>query len=152
MTQAAYSNELYDTIADFGLRRGSSILDVRAGDKDASAPFSANGFNVTHVDASESARLPFPDERFDVAVSAGPGAWPDRMRALLEMHRVLRRGGIVAIWWKVPMGESGAPRGEGLTGGFKEFYAAPFLGQTLRVLPWRTASGAYIQYLYLARK
>jgi SAM-dependent methyltransferase len=167
-----YSNELYDTIAAFGLRRGATILDVGCGTGIAGAPFAANGFPLTGVDTSEAMlakakehypnasfvegsaeALPFPNERFDVVISAQVYHLLDRARALAEAHRVLRPGGTIAIWWKQLMSrdavtdlreatfrELGAEAPvSGLTGGFREFYAAQqFTDQTLRVIPWRT--------------
>jgi ubiquinone/menaquinone biosynthesis C-methylase UbiE len=170
--RSGYSNELYDTIAQFGLRRGATILDVGCGSGLASEPFAVNGFPVTGVDASDAMlaaasqrlpnatfvkaqaeKLPFPNERFDVVISAQTFHWLDRAAALAEAYRVMRPGGIIAIWWKHLMStdpvkelrdsvarELGKdPVQSGLTGGFKEFYASPFAQQTLRVLPWRIA-------------
>jgi SAM-dependent methyltransferase len=169
---SGYSTELYDTIAAFGLHRGAAILDVGCGDGTASAPFAQNGFPVTGIDASpqmllrareqfpeatfltgSAEKLPFPDERFDVVINAQTIQFVDRTKALNEAYRVLRRGGILAIWWKQLMSQEGVkeirdqayqeagaePQPEGLAGGFKEFYAAEqFSEQTLRVVPWRT--------------
>lgn len=171
--RTGYSGELYDTIAAFGLRRDASILDVGCGTGIAAAPFAANGFAVTGVDSSEAmlekARvaipqgefvqapaesLPFTDGRFDVVISAQAFHWFDRAKALDEAIRVLRPGGIVAIWWKHLMTQDAVaeirreafrslgvePPVSGLTGGFREFYGSGGLvDQTLRVLPWRSA-------------
>lgn len=170
--RTGYSNELYDTIAAFGLRRGATILDVGCGTGIASAPFAMNGFPVTGADPSEAMlaqasqrlpnatfvqaeaeALPFPNERFDVVISAQTFHWVDRARALAEAYRVMRRGGTIAIWWKHLMAQDPIkhmrddvfaelgkqPVESGLSGGFKEFYASQFTQQTLRVLPWRVA-------------
>jgi SAM-dependent methyltransferase len=168
-----YSNELYDTIAAFGLRRGATILDVGCGTGIAGGPFAANGFPVTGVDPSEAMlakakeqypnatfvqgaaeALPFPNERFDVVISAQAFHRVDRARALFEAGRVLRPAGTIAIWWKQLMARDATtdlreqtframgvePPVSGLSGGFKEFYAAShFMEQTLRVVPWRTS-------------
>lgn len=168
-----YSHELYDTIAEFGLRRGATILDVGCGTGIAGGPFAANGFPLTGVDPSEAMlakakeqfpnavfvqgsaeALPFPNERFDVVISAQAYHYVDRSRALAEAHRVLRPSGTIAVWWKQLMSrdpitevreqtfrDMGAePPASGLSGGFREFYAAQqFLNQTLRVIPWRTS-------------
>jgi ubiquinone/menaquinone biosynthesis C-methylase UbiE len=170
--RTGYSNELYDMIASFGLKRGATILDVGCGTGIASRPFHANGFPVTGIDPSEAMlaqaaeslpnatlvqgeaeALPFPDERFDVVISAQTYHWVDRARALAEAYRVLRPGGIIAIWWKHLMSDDNTkilrdrivremgkePIASGLKGGFKEFYASQFTQQTLRVVPWRVA-------------
>ncbi len=179
--RTGYSNELYDAIAAYGLRRGASILDVGCGTGVASEPFVANGFPVTGVDPSdamlavaqqrlpnatftkgEAEALPFPNERFDVAVNAQTYHWVDRAKALSEAYRVLRKNGIVAVWWKnlmaydpvkmardeVFLSLGKEPAESGLTGGFREFYASQFKEQTLRVLPWRIATplDEYIKY------
>lgn len=167
-----YSNELYDTIAGFGLRRGATILDVGCGTGIAGGPFAVNGFPVTGVDPSAAMlakakeqypnavfvegtaeALPFPNERFDVVISAQTYHYVDRGLALEEAVRVLRAGGIIAIWWKQLMARDTVtdlrdqtfrdmgiePPASGLTSGFREFYAATQLAeQTLRVIPWRT--------------
>jgi ubiquinone/menaquinone biosynthesis C-methylase UbiE len=171
--RTGYSHELYDMIASFGLKRGATILDVGCGTGIACEPFVTNGFPVTGIDPSESMlagaaqrlpaatfvqgqaeALPFPNERFDVVISAQTFHWVDRARALAEAYRVMRRGSIIAIWWKHLMAQDSAkvlrdevfralgkqPVESGLTGGFKEFYASQFTQQTLRVLPWRVAT------------
>jgi ubiquinone/menaquinone biosynthesis C-methylase UbiE len=173
MSGLAYSSELYDTIAASGIHRNAAILDVACGDGSASAPFAQNGFPVTGIDASaaaiEAARaripqasfvegraeaLPFPEARFDVVLCAQSIHLIERNAALREMTRVLKPGGILAVWWKNLMAadtvreardraysENGIhPAPEGLSGGFKEFYAAEELrDQTVRVLPLRKA-------------
>jgi len=95
-------------------------------------------------------RLPFPQARFDLAICADALHLLDRGPALAEMIRVVKPGGTIAIWWRFPMSDDpvNALRNDVLTEfvseapsgsqpGFREFYAAPLLDQTLRVLPWR---------------
>jgi SAM-dependent methyltransferase len=169
-----YANELYQTLVDYGLTPTSKILDVACGTGLASRPFAENNYDVTGVDESASmidvARanlpdatwvvgsaeaLPFDSERFDVAMSAQAFHHLDRSAALNEMLRVLRPGGMVAVWWKHLMfddevsnlRESVArdlgiePPPHGLRGGFKEFFAAPLRDHALRIIPWRVAVG-----------
>lgn len=171
MSTTGYSSELYDAIASFGLHRGASILDVACGAGYASKPFNDNGFAVTAIDSSPQAlhaaqetlpratliqgnleKLPFPEERFEVVICAQRINQLPRPGAVEEMERVLKHGGILAIWWKQLMAQEGArdlrdqayadatlqPPQEGLTGGFREFYGSDALrDQTVRVLPWR---------------
>jgi ubiquinone/menaquinone biosynthesis C-methylase UbiE len=171
--RTGYSNELYDAIATFGLRRGASLLDVGCGTGIAAEPFAANGFPVTGIDPSDAMlakakervpnatfvkgtaeALPFPNERFDVVISAQAFHFVDRARAIAEAIRVLRPAGTLGIWWKHMMARDTMtelrdetlrslgvePPPASMSGGFREFYAAQQLvEQTLRVIPWRTS-------------
>lgn len=176
-----YSNELYDTLVSFGLKPGAKTLDIGCGTGLACGPLVDNGFSVTGVDPSqpmlERARrnfpsasfvvgtaeaLPFADASFDAVLSAQSFHWFDREKAMSEAVRVLRPGGIAAIWWKHLMSDDAAriirdacsrelgfePIPSGLGGGFKEFYGSPLRDQTVRVLPWRTGMtlSKYVQY------
>lgn len=169
--RTGYSNELYDTVFTAGIPRSGSVIDIGCGTGLASEPFALNGFAVTGVDASpemlafarrrvpeatfveaQAERLPFPDERFDLALSADAFQWFDKQLALAEMQRVLKRGGLAAIWWKLPMTDDplvrrrddvlrefvSEPPVRGLAG-FREFYAAPLRDHMLRVIPWRSS-------------
>src|SRR5208283_2281926 len=86
------------------------------------AELAARGCAVAGVDASEpmlerarrrvrsapfvagrAERLPFADGVFDGAVCAQAFHWFEREQALAELIRVVRPGGVVAIWWKTLM-------------------------------------------------
>ncbi len=96
-------------------------------------------------------RLPFGANDFDAVISAQALHRFDRVIALGEMVRVLKPGGRIAVWWKYNMSDDATrslseasaralgsePVSGGLTGGFREFYAAGLVNPTLRVLPWR---------------
>ena len=166
-----YSNEIYDTLITYGVRPGDRIVDVCCGTGLASRPLIENQFPVTGIDVSQPmldiARSRFPDATwvsgpaetlpfaagsFDAAISAQAFHHVDRRRAMDEITRVLRPGGIVAIWWKKMIAEDpvhvirqdlvrelgSEPPVEGLTGGFREFYGTPLVDHSLRVIPWRT--------------
>jgi ubiquinone/menaquinone biosynthesis C-methylase UbiE len=171
-SRIGYANEVYNHLVDYGLTPKHRILDVGCGTGLASAPLLDNNFSVAGVDPSEpmlaqakrhypnaqwvagtAEKLPFDNASFDVVISAQVLHRVDRAAALGEIVRVLKPGGIVAIWWKHLMNddlvkairdetaaELGAevPAG-GLTGGFKEFYAAPLRDHTLRIVPWRAS-------------
>ncbi len=95
--------------------------------------------------------LPFEASTFDGYICAQGYHLFDRAKAIAEAHRVLKPGGTVAIWWKHalsgspvrPLCDEAAreidihPLAGTLVGGFREFYAAPFVGQSLRVVQWR---------------
>jgi ubiquinone/menaquinone biosynthesis C-methylase UbiE len=167
--RTGYSNELYNWLAEYGLSPRDRVLDVGCGTGLASGPLIENAFPVTGVDVSapmlEKARerfpsatwvegsaeaLPFQPRSFDAAISAQTFHHLDRAKAIAELIRVLRPGGIVGIWWKVLVDqdpvfrlrkriaeEMGVPMPiSGLQGGFKEFYASPIGDTALRVLPW----------------
>jgi SAM-dependent methyltransferase len=175
-----YSTELYNTLVGFGLNPKLAVLDVGCGTGLASKPLIENGFRVTGIDVSEpmlekarvrfpgtwiagsAEKIPFPDGTFDVAICAQAIHHFDRKKAIAEMVRVTKSGGIIAIWWKTLSGEDpvkmsrddvavdlGAePLPSGMTGGLKEFYGAPLVDHRLRVIPWQTMTGLdeYLTY------
>ena len=164
-----YSNDLYNALVGYGLTQRHHVLDVGAGTGLASRPLVENGFRVTGVDASEkmlekarqrypsatwvagsAEALPFGAHTFDAAISAQTFHHLDGEKAIAELVRVLKPGGIIAIWWKIlsnddpvkqlrdqvsrGMGVQLPPSGLGR--GFKEFYAAKLNAYALRVVPW----------------
>lgn len=169
--RTGYSNELYNALVSFGLSPRQHVLDVGCGTGLASRPLIENAFRVTGVDVSvpmlEKARerypaatwvegsaeaLPLEPGTFDAAISAQAFHHVDRAKAIAEIVRVLKPGGLVAIWWKVlldqdPVAQLRArvaqemgvePPHSGLKGGFKEFYAGALSSPAVRVIPWHT--------------
>jgi SAM-dependent methyltransferase len=168
-----YSPELYNMLVGFGLNPKLTVIDVACGTGLASRPLIQNGVHVTGIDVSEpmlekarakypgtwivasAEKIPFTDANFDVAICAQSIHHLDRPVAMAEMVRVVKPGGIVAVWWKHLSSEDPIkmlrddvaddlriePLPSGLTGGFKEFYGASLTDQTLRVIPWQTMIG-----------
>ena len=176
-----YANDVYNNLVAFGLLPKHAILDIGCGTGLASGPLIENGYDVTGVDPSEpmlavarerypqatwiqgtAEKLPFGDRSFDVAISAQAFHHTDARQAISEIKRVVRPGGIVAIWWKGLMSDSPikqvrdavaadmgiAPLSSTWRGGFREFYASGFKDVAVRVIPWSTivTLGKFLQY------
>jgi len=114
-----YSNELYDSLFDFGVAPGARVLDLACGTGLVLGELDRRGCLVTGVDVSEpmlararqrvsgarfvraaAEALPFDGGAFDAATCAQAFHWFDQAVALEELRRVVRPGGTVAIWWK----------------------------------------------------
>jgi len=160
-----YSLELYSMMTDYGVPMRGKILDVACGTGLASEPFAKEGARVTGIDSSpemlkyadqfkvgSAEALPFGDKTFDAAICAQAIYWLDRDKAINEMFRVTKPGGVLAIWWKSLMHDDPvnsmrqevakslqADATETAISGFLEFYRAPLADHTLRVVPWRLA-------------
>lgn len=176
-----YSNDVYNNLVAFGLVPRHAIVDIGCGTGLASAPLIENNFNVTGVDPSEpmlavarerypqanwirgtGEKLPFEAGSFDVAISAQAFHHIDPQKGIAEIKRVLRPGGIVAIWWKGLLGDNPikqlrdditrdmgvAPLANTWRGGFREFYSSGFRETAVRVIPWSTITtlNKFLQY------
>lgn len=142
------SPEVYDVLREYGVRPGSRVLDLGAGAGDAAQTLSAAGAAVTAL-AGRPEALAFAPERFDAAVAADVFHRFSQAEAFAELVRVVRKGGLVAVWWTVVAsdGEVTAQRAaathdaglepipDPLARGFRAFYAAPFSAHALRVVP-----------------
>lgn len=109
------------------LQPNASIIDVGAGPGGAALQLARSGARVTAIDASaamvnrigqraleagtsidarqmDAGHLAFPDAAFDAAISVfGIVLVPDAVRALKEMRRIVRPGGMVAVvTWTEP--------------------------------------------------
>ncbi|MBC5799491.1 MAG: class I SAM-dependent methyltransferase [Candidatus Eremiobacteraeota bacterium] len=164
-----YAPELYDALFAYGLDAGQRVVDVGCGTGLVTAELARRGCSVTGVDCSEAmlaharervrpasfsnARaecLPFGSASFDAATSAQAFHWFDQPQALVECARVVRPGGIVAIWWKGLMRgdatrllrEQAAhavgqqPPADILANDFDAYDGAPFVDKHLRIVPW----------------
>lgn len=114
-----YADDVYDALAENGVRAGADVLDVGCGTGLVLEELHRRGCTVTGADPSEpmlararrrvpgaafvlarAESLPFADATFDAATCAQAFHWVDQGRALAEMARVVRPGGTIAIWWK----------------------------------------------------
>jgi SAM-dependent methyltransferase len=81
-----------------GVGPGQRVLDIGAGDGAATATAAAAGADVETVAVADAAALPYGAGAFDRVVSAfGVIHTPDSRRAVAEIDRVLRPGGVVAV-------------------------------------------------------
>jgi SAM-dependent methyltransferase len=179
--RTGYAPELYETLFEYGLATGARVLDVGSGTGLVAAELTARGCTVVGVDVSEpmldrarqrvpsavftlarAEALPFAANAFDAATSAQAFHWFDRAAALAELRRVVRPGGVVAIWWKTLMrgdtvrylrDRAAAAAGlepipDLLSDGFDDFERSGLADQRLRVIPWllETTVGEFLGY------
>jgi ubiquinone/menaquinone biosynthesis C-methylase UbiE len=168
--RTGYSPELFATLEEHGARAGARVLDVGCGTALAGVQLVRQGCELVGVDISApmlayarkripdgiftvaaAESLPFADQSFDVVTVSQAFHWFDRERATQEMLRVVRRGGLVAVFWKQIM------RGDPMRairdevaqelgfGSFEELITAdglsslersPLVDQKLCVIPW----------------
>lgn len=116
-----YPPEVVDLlVAELGLGPGRRLLDLAAGTGKLTRLLLPSGADVVAVEPVAAMRaelvarapevealdgtaeaLPLPDGSVDAAVAAQAFHWFDAPIALAELHRVLRRGGGLALVWNV---------------------------------------------------
>jgi SAM-dependent methyltransferase len=115
-----YPAELIDALDALlgGRLEGAHVVDIAAGTGIASRQLAERGAQVTAVELSEAMlaelavgsvgiravrasahALPLADRSVDMITCAQAWHWLDPERAIAEARRVLRSGGVLAIWW-----------------------------------------------------
>ena len=115
-----YPADLFDALDELlaGRLCGARVVDVAAGTGIASRQLAERGAHVTAVDLSEAMlaaltvgssgihavrasahALPLGDHSADMVTCAQAWHWLDKKAAVGEARRVLRSGGVLAIWW-----------------------------------------------------
>jgi ubiquinone/menaquinone biosynthesis C-methylase UbiE len=178
--RTGYSPELFAALEEHGARAGARVLDVGCGTALAGAQLVRQGCELVGVDISapmlDYARrrvpdaifsvaaaeaLPFADQGFDVVMVSQAFHWFDRVRATQEMLRVVRPGGLIAVFWKQIMRgdpmrvlrdevaqELGYPSFDDLgpANGLVVLEESPLVDQKLCVIPWIVSMTGH-QYL-----
>ena len=165
-----YADDVYDALVEYGVSPQARVLDLACGTGLVAKEIAGRGAAVTGIDISEpmivrarvrvpdasfevgsAEALSFADASFDAATCAQAFHWLDQPRALAELARVVRPGGIVAVWWKGLMRGDGMrqirediarevgldPPPDLLAAGFEAFERSRFVDRRLRVIPWR---------------
>jgi len=113
-----YPDEIYDAIDRLHPLRASRVLDLAAGTGVATRQLLDRGANVVAVDPgvpmlqqlrrrtpqvpvviARAEQLPFGEAGFDLLCCATGWHWVDVAKAVAEARRVVRHGGLIALWW-----------------------------------------------------
>lgn len=179
--RTGYSDTLYATLFGEGVDAGDRVLDLACGTGIVAATLAAYGCAVTGLDLSEpmlvqarsrvphaafvrgsAEAMPFADDAFDAATCAQAFHWFDAPRALAELVRVVRPGGVVAIWWKrfaqdeplrahreaAALAIGATPVGDEEQPAFDAFATSPLVDRSVTRVPWtlETTVGALLGY------
>jgi SAM-dependent methyltransferase len=122
-----YPEALFDALDDLlgGNLAGADVVDVAAGTGIATRQLAARGAHVTAVELSGAMlgrliaatpgtravqgsgnALPLASNSADLVTYAQAWHWMDERRALAEARRVLRKDGVLALWWNQTSRES----------------------------------------------
>jgi SAM-dependent methyltransferase len=151
-----FPSELFQRLLRFGVgSAGQLVLDVGSGTQLLGAALRQRGCHVIASDVSQallaaspdtgasqvvarSEHLPFADGRFDAVTAAQCWHWFNRRLAPREIHRVLRPGGLIAVFYQmyVPLPGTIAEATEHLIlryhPGWRHANSAGISGQVLR--------------------
>lgn len=147
----SYPDELFDRLEVYaGTLTGARVLDVAAGTGIATRAMRSRGARVVATDLgtgmlrvlrlrsddvpavqARGEALPFKDRSFDVVACATAWHWLPIARRADEALRVLRPGGVLAIWWSF----GGLHGDEEMTQRERELYEKWQIGQLPLVTP-----------------
>jgi len=114
----SYPDEVYDALDELSPLPGAKVLDLAAGTGVATRQLLSRGAEVVAMDpgmpmlrrlkahsptvaavAGRAEQLPFGADVFDVVCCATAWHWVDAAAAVQEVRRVVRPGGLLALWW-----------------------------------------------------
>jgi SAM-dependent methyltransferase len=113
-------------VAGLGLDEGARVVDLAAGTGKLTRVLAGRGFDLVAVEPVPAMRaqlvaavpgvevldgtaeaMPFPDASLDAVFVAQAFHWFDAAAAARELHRVLRRGGGLAVVWNITAYDAG---------------------------------------------
>ena len=130
LVRVGYPEKLVDDIIKFSqLPKGSKLLDIGCGSGKATILLAERDFEITGIDIGKNligiAKLKskklknikfilgsfenteFPNNYFDIIISAQAWHWIDPSQGYRKIHRLLKHGGSLAFFWYFPLsGES----------------------------------------------